>query len=404
MEPDATVPDDVRHILVSKLDDLGGAVRRTVQTASVLGREVDLRVLERMTHGATDVDLDVAEGIEAHVGIGYDGERVAFRNLLVKDAAYGMLLHSELRMLHEEAAHAIESFRGTDEEAAAELAYHYERAGKAEVAAQHHLVAGRVAAGRYASDEALTHLHRVLDLLRPSEPERRLEALRLVHGIHDMLGDRAAQEEDLRTMSAIAGDSAESAVEINLLRARLLTSLGSYHDAEQIAAEVSAVAERHDLRPSLGSLLFLRAQLARYVGRTDAAQAHAAEARRIFVETGDRLQVASVDDFSGGMAWDRGDFVAAAELHRSAAEVFHEAGRATDEIRALNNLGSAIFAMGDYATAREIHEAGAAAAERSAIGWAKGTTSTTSGARRGLSGISTSLSTGTRRRSSFGNE
>lgn len=355
----ADVPLDLRRMLVSRLDGLPAPARRAVQVASVLGREIDLRVLRSMVDHPESILSHVEAATSARIwSVGVD-DTVTFSSLLVRDAAYGMLVHADARILHEAAAHAIEALSEPEERSAAALAFHYDNAGLPDVAAVHYLAAGRVAAARFANTEALEHLDRAYELSGDWDPQRRIEILFLAYNVHDVLGARDDQKRVLARMDALGVDAPVTVANIAVLRGRLLSSTGSYAEAESIVRATQGRIES-DLAPAeRGELVFLLAQLARYQGNTERAEASAATARSLYAETGDALRLATVDDFLGGIAWDRGDFEAAAALHRSAATTFAEHNRATEEIAALNNLGSALFAIGDYSEARVIHEAGA---------------------------------------------
>lgn len=352
LEDEAEVPIDLRRLLVARLDHLPAPVRRLVQTSAVLGREIDLVVLRAMLP-ADDVDeARLRNATDSGVWNEVDDTHVAFADLLTRDAAYGMLLQSDARDLHLGAATAIEAVHGSDDRVSAEIAHHYFRAGLNERAASHYIAAGRVAARRFSSREALAHLERALDLLDESDTASRREAWRSIHDVNGVLGDRVAQEAAIAAMEALGGPSADTA----LLRAQLLSSIGQYAEAEAVVEEASDLG---GAEAEAGDLLVVRAQLARYQGRTNDARAHGLAARRRFEEVGDPVRAATANDFLGGIAYDTGDFRSAADLHRAAAAVFRDADRISDEIGALNNLGSALFAIGDYSTARVIHHDGA---------------------------------------------
>lgn len=353
------VPADLRRVLVSRLDELPPSVRRTVQVASVLGRDVDLDVLASMVGDASVLSSHVESVVGARIWTATDDGNAQFRSLLTRDAAYGMLTHVDIQALHEAAAYGIEQVHGSGESAAARLAFHYDLADLPDLAADHYVVAGRVAASRFANAEALAHLERAYELLAGASAHTRFSVVASMYEVHDTLGQRSEQEIDVGRMEAIAGDDVVLGVEAALLRARLLSEVGSYAEAvtsietaSELAGDDSDTAER-------GNIELLMAKLARYQGRGIDAEKHAAAARASYVAAAESVRVASVDDFVGGIAWESGDFEAAAALHRSAAQTFRRHGEATDEIRALNNLGSALFSMGDYSAARLIHEAGA---------------------------------------------
>lgn len=358
-EAEGLVPTDLRRLLVARLDSLSPAVRRLVQVGSVLGREVDVRVLRRMIDNQGELAAQIGEAITARIWETIDTDRVAFTSLLVRDAAYGMVVHADARRLHEAAAAAIQDIVGSTENLAAEIAFHFDKAGESGLAAPHYLAAGTAAAAQYANSEAIEYFTRASELFGDANPTGVFEAVRSIFMVHDVLGDREAQEADLAQMESIPDIEPAMEFEVSILRARLLAALGSYSEAEAAVRAAESESEAELDAGTRGSVEFLVAQLARYQGRADDAQKRGEQARTSFSAAGLRGRVATVDDFLGGIAWDRGDFDAAAQLHRSAASRFGEVNDATNEIRALNNLGSVLFAQGDYSAARKIHEEGA---------------------------------------------
>lgn len=104
------VPPSVEEVVVARLDDLPGRVRRVVLIASVLGGRPDRGELEAMLT-SLGADDDVRDTIGTGARRGFwtdDGTHLQFAHALVRDAAYGTLLVATRRRLHGEAAAAIE--------------------------------------------------------------------------------------------------------------------------------------------------------------------------------------------------------------------------------------------------------------------------------------------------------
>ena len=66
--------------------------------------------------------------------------------------------------------------------------------------------------------------------------------------------------------------------------------------------------------------------------------------------------MAIVTDVLGGIAWRSGDPARAAELHQEAADRLGALGALGPQARALNNVGSAMWALGDDRGAELVHE------------------------------------------------
>lgn len=92
-----------------------------------------------------------------------------FRHALVREAAYGSLLHRQRRLLHQAVGEALEA--GTTSEAQRTeltpvLAYHFDEAGDEARALRYFTQAGEAAAAQYALPEAIGFFTRALEIAR----------------------------------------------------------------------------------------------------------------------------------------------------------------------------------------------------------------------------------------------
>ncbi len=155
------LPQTIQDVLAARIDGLGEAPKRVLQAASVLGREVSVRLLEAISDQPDMLDDDLREltrreFLSERPGA---GERVyVFKHALLQDVAYGTLLEQRRAALHARAACALEVFyeRRIDEVVEL-LAHHFSRSHDAEKAVDYSLLAGEKAQRRWANVEALAH-------------------------------------------------------------------------------------------------------------------------------------------------------------------------------------------------------------------------------------------------------
>ena len=217
-------------------DELAADVRRTVQTAAVLGREFDRRVLGHMEgdDGRTRAGIDTA--VDSRLLALITELRYRFRQALLRDAAYDMQLHADRRGLHLLAAVSIEAVHDDVESQVEALAFHYDRGDAPDRAAHWYVVAGDRAADRFASTEAFAPLrtcagaHRLLGRA-VDRREDSYEILHRCHAIHHRLGDREQQERVIVEMAGSGGDDGLRAVEIERLRGELMAQVGDHQAA-----------------------------------------------------------------------------------------------------------------------------------------------------------------------------
>jgi predicted ATPase/class 3 adenylate cyclase len=133
---EAELPDTVQAVLAARLDALEPFERRVVQQAAVVGRtfwegslaalaEGDPRELERALVSLQEKDI-LAPGAESRLA----GEReLAFKHVLIRDVAYGMLPKAVRARKHFEVGSFIEGRAGDrTDEVVSLLAEHYGRA------------------------------------------------------------------------------------------------------------------------------------------------------------------------------------------------------------------------------------------------------------------------------------
>jgi class 3 adenylate cyclase/tetratricopeptide (TPR) repeat protein len=172
---EATIPDTLAGVLSSRIDRLPDMTKRVAQTAAVIGRVFQHRVLESVCRAAPP--LERIEHVEPHLAaLSYeqlvrerarDPEReYIFKHALTCEAAYDLLLHSRRKDLHARAGTALETlFSDRRDEFAPMLAHHFAEAGDPQRTLSYSLIAASNARRLYASNEELEHRERILDAL-----------------------------------------------------------------------------------------------------------------------------------------------------------------------------------------------------------------------------------------------
>jgi class 3 adenylate cyclase/tetratricopeptide (TPR) repeat protein len=186
-EPPAShqIPETLHDSLMARLDRLGSA-RELAQIGATIGREFSHELL-RIVAGVNDPELQVA--LDNLVGADLLYARgsppkasYVFKHALVQDAAYGTLLKSQRRELHQRITHTLEQrFPDIATSAPELLAHHCTEAGLIEPAVRYWRRAGRKAIERSANVEAIVQLRKGLELLKelPLTSERLMEEVKL---------------------------------------------------------------------------------------------------------------------------------------------------------------------------------------------------------------------------------
>ncbi len=169
LAPTLPVPDTIQGVLMARIDRLSEEPKRVLQTASVLGREFSLRVLDAVCQDCGDLELQLAtlKRLEfLYERAGAAELTYVFKHALTQQVAYESLLSRHREALHEAAGHALETlYADRLEEQYERLAYHYTETRNAEKALDYLELANQKASKANALAEAKEYFTRALALL-----------------------------------------------------------------------------------------------------------------------------------------------------------------------------------------------------------------------------------------------
>src|SRR5437867_1421209 len=154
---DVAVPDTINDIIMARLDRLGEEGKRTVQLASVIGRQFLRRLLERIAGltGELEGFLQELKALE----IIYEQGRLPepayiFKHAVIQDVAYQSLLAQRRKERHQAVGRAIEDlYPDRLAEHYEELAHHFVEGEQWDEAFRYSILAGDRAAHAFASAE-----------------------------------------------------------------------------------------------------------------------------------------------------------------------------------------------------------------------------------------------------------
>jgi class 3 adenylate cyclase/tetratricopeptide (TPR) repeat protein len=171
------LPATIQDIIRARIDRLEEPVKRTVQTAAVIGREFGLRLLTRISEVAAEVQchLDTLTHAELiHETRFFPELEYIFKHAVTRDVAYQSLLAQRRKQLHGAIGRGIEDlYADRLEEHAPILAYHYARSERQDKAVEYALLAGDQAARLYANAEATTYYEQALTMAAALPPSAR---------------------------------------------------------------------------------------------------------------------------------------------------------------------------------------------------------------------------------------
>jgi class 3 adenylate cyclase/tetratricopeptide (TPR) repeat protein len=209
------VPDTIQDVIMARIDRLEESSKKTLQLASVIGREFTRRLLERITdmRGRAEEFLRELTAIELIYERRLFPELAyMFKHALTHDVAYNSLLVQRRKELHRTIGLAIEEiYADRVAEHYEVIAYHFLRGEEWGKALQYLREAATKAATRSAHPEAAAHLEQALGVLEhlPESRERAERAIDLRLALRNSLlpsGDYARIYEVLSEAEALARD------------------------------------------------------------------------------------------------------------------------------------------------------------------------------------------------------
>lgn len=379
----AAVPLTVDGVISARIDRLPPPAAQVLLAASVVGRRVDLALLE----GVTELDGHLPRMVDTLVEAGLldravvdDVEVVRFHHALVVDVAYGRLVQRQRRNLHRRVAESAEVLYGSGDDVIDLLARHFYLADAGVKAVDYLERAATRAKRLYANDQAITHLRSAIELSRKTEKlTSRLPRLLLdVADLEQLITAYDDAARDYEEVRAVTGD-----VRAWCGLSAVHRKWGRYADADAFVARAFEVAnfgpeqrahlwlehaataaiegrtERAIEAATAGlglvgdtdvlvtaELLLRLARAEQVVKRLESALAHAQRARRIFESVRDERGLAHANRVIGDAHRESGQLAEAAQVLEHGVAIAERTGNAEELGGCLINLGLVYLALG----------------------------------------------------------
>jgi predicted ATPase len=166
---DIQVPDTIQGIIAARMDRLEDDLKRTMQVASVIGRDFAYRILNTITGMREELKsyLINLQGLEFIYEKSLFPElEYIFKHALTQEVAYNSLLLKRRKEIHERIGKAIEElYPDRLEEFYEMLAHHYSKSENWEKAYQYLKLSGDKASRSYSNWEALRFYKEALSVL-----------------------------------------------------------------------------------------------------------------------------------------------------------------------------------------------------------------------------------------------
>jgi len=181
MFADFQIPDTVQSIARARIDLLPGGLKEILYQASVLGRYIEINLLQKVTGLEVKVLWETLKKLQKDEFI----EKVeggpkrktqqyyVFTHSLIQEIAYNSLLFKARRNLHTKIGAAMEEmYLSKIDEKVEELAYHFNNSNDKEKAVLYLNKAGDKAQSLYAFSNAVNYFQDCINILETSKPKR----------------------------------------------------------------------------------------------------------------------------------------------------------------------------------------------------------------------------------------
>jgi predicted ATPase/class 3 adenylate cyclase len=358
-----TLPADVNAILIARLDRLVQEVKETVQTAAVLGREFELRVLSKLLE-YQDIRLDdFSSAVDAaeHEAIwaALSEIRYIFRHALMWDAAYSMQLHARRQALHTVVVEALENLYADDLPGHyGELAYHAERALLSEKARDYLFKAAETAKSAYQNSQAEDYYTRALQLTPPADLASQYGLLLARLEIYQTQGRREECQRDLQLLDELVRKlgEPERVLEILSRKTEIMYVTGDYTQTLSLGLQALALAESLQNRENTIPIYNLLSNATQRLGGYDQAQDFMEKGLNLSRALGDRLMESRLLNTIGMFYAEQHDLGLAVENFQQSLALARQVGDLRLQARPLANLGLVALRHGDFQAAHRYSE------------------------------------------------
>jgi class 3 adenylate cyclase/tetratricopeptide (TPR) repeat protein len=351
------VPASINAVLLAWLDRLENRLAAGIQTASVLGGEFELPLLQQMIPAEDDLQSLVEMAVVNQIWAQTSEKRLLFRQSLLRDVAYEMQPLERLQHLHAQAVAAIEAVHQHDlGPQYAALAYHAGQAQEHRLALDYARRAAEFAAERFANQQAIQHYLQALQSAAALDPQETLaerQALRAALG--ELLLNTSQHQAALLHLNQAfdlaveLGDAARQARVCRWL-ARLCEQRGDYPQALSWIERGLLLLDKQESDETT-ELFNARGLIYSRQGDMAAAMQNCQAALRIAEKTAQTTTLARTYNLLGHIARIQGDSLSAIKHFERALALYQQAGDLSGQATTHNQVANALFGLGRWGEA-----------------------------------------------------
>jgi len=332
IEREFQVPELLQSIIMARIDCLAPSEKLTLQTASVIGRIFQKRLLARIMQSSISIiefekslnELQLSEFILRHLQTNITSVKTDFekeyimKDNLVQDVVYSTLLLSQRQRLHRQVGEVIESeYSKNNDDFLEILADHFEKGKVLNKSILYYRKAADRSKNIFANEEAIYFYLKTLKLSEQAHNN----PLDLVE-VHESLG------------------------EVYSLIAKYSLAIDHYNESLKYYKDPSAIAR----------VCYKCGQVYERWGKYDKALELFNDGLRLQAVNDESLQASLIYAGMGMVYYRQGNYTEANKLNTQALQILEKVGNESDIADTYNNLGIINCKMGDLEKAFEYHK------------------------------------------------
>lgn len=354
--PAKVFPGGVKQIIQRRLDMVPQHYHPMLKIAAVAGRQVDLRIMEKLSQ-SLDIDSWVAACANVAVFDRQD-EQWRFAHDKLREALLTDLNDQDQQNLHQEVAEAIETVYPDDHTHAATLMEHWHYAKNPSKELQYAFIAGEQASAVSNFKEAINLFNRSLDLITDATSQTHASLLIHLGNAYEGLSAHATARTHLEKGLDLARQLNLQSMQVEALNGLgwVAERQGSYNEAQQLASQALEIARNLHNEAGIAQALKNLGNIHRLRGNLDEATKYYHDSIEIRTKLNDQEGIGVCLNNLGLTVYLQGNVDIATNYLDQSVKIYEQIGDRLRLADSLGNLGVMMLIKGDIETATEYFE------------------------------------------------
>jgi Nif-specific regulatory protein len=356
------IPGGAASILMEKVEALDDEQRALLETAAVFGEVSEVHLLTRAAGAPVEEAYRVLRELirQGLLDEAPDGKTVTFPQIHLRDGLYNAMTDRRRSELHHRVGHVLEPLlEGGSTQLLGQVAYHYARADEAEKGIRYAIEAGDLALHTLAHEEATEFYRSALELMdlagldEAHKAEVREKLADAYYRSNDFRGAMQAYQYLLKSIQARARSDAPNGDLARVMKkiGKVLTKRGEQDSALSYFNNAREIFEQLGDTLEVAEMLNRMAWLYREIDDYNMARETSERAMKLLEGAEPNIVYGYIKNMLGTIEYSLGNWQKSKELLLEAVEV--GSAVASEQLRkvASTNLGNTLWKLGDWTSA-----------------------------------------------------